>query len=71
MMPDYRLYILDRDSGHIRSAEDLHAADDAAAVHRVRLRGSAEPMELWCGGRKVSRFDGVPEAAALSDGQTA
>ena len=70
-MPDYRLYFLDRHSGHIRNAENFEAADDAAAVHRIRLRGSAEPMELWCGGRKVSRFDGIPEAAALSDRQTA
>ena len=68
-MPDYRLYFLDRDTGHIHAAEDLHAADDAAAVHRVRLRGSDEPMELWCGGRKVERFAAQPDAAAFSDGR--
>ncbi len=71
MMPDYRLYFLDRHSGRIRSAENLQAADDAGAIHRIRLRGSAEPMELWCGARKVARFDGVPEAAALASRQTA
>lgn len=67
MMPDYRLYRLDRHSGHILAAEDLHAPDDGAAIHRIDLRLSPEPMELWCGGRKVCRFDGLPDAAALAD----
>ena len=67
-MPDYRLYRLDRRSGRITSAENLHADDDAAAIHRVRLRGRSEAMELWCGARKVCRFDGAPEAATVSDG---
>lgn len=71
MMPDYRLYFLDRQSGHIERAETLNAADDVAAIHRIQLRGSPEPMELWCGGRKVSRFDGVPAAAAWPPRQTA
>jgi hypothetical protein len=66
MMPHYRLYFLDPYSGHIERAEDLHAADDVGAIHRIQLRGSPEPMELWCGARKVSRFDGVPQAAAYS-----
>lgn len=71
MMPDYRLYFLDCYTGHIEGAENFHAADDVAAVHRIQLRGSTKPMELWCGGRKVSRFDGVPEAAALAPSETA
>lgn len=71
MMPDYRLYFLDRETGHIERAETLQAADDVAAIHRIQLRGSAEPMELWCGGRKVSRFNDAPEAAASTRRQTA
>lgn len=71
MMPGYRLYFLDRHSGHIERAETLQAADDVAAIHRIQLRGSTEPMELSCGGRKVCRFDGVPEAAAWTARQTA
>jgi hypothetical protein len=67
VMPDYRLYFLDRFSGHIEGAENFHAADDVAAIHRIQLRGSPEPMELWSGARKVSRFDGVPQAAAHAD----
>ena len=68
-MPDYRLYILDRDSGHIQTAETFSAADDGAAVHRVRLRGRTEPLELWCGARKLLRVDAQPDAAAFSDGR--
>ena len=70
MMPDYRLYFLDG-AGHIYKAEDVHAADDAAAVQRIQLGRSKEPMELWCGARKVARFDGVPGDAAFTSRQTA
>lgn len=69
MMPDYRLYILDRDSGHIQTVETFQAADDGAAVHRIKLRGRTEPMELWCGERKLFRVDARPDAAAFADGR--
>ena len=69
-MPVYRLYFLDRHTGHIEGAEEFLAADDIAAVHRIQLRGRTEPMEVWQGGRKVARFDGVPEAAALAGPET-
>lgn len=69
MMPDYRLYILDRDTGHIRSADTFQATDDGAAVHRVKLRGRTEPLELWCGERKLFRVEAQPDAAAFSDGR--
>lgn len=64
-MPDYRLYFLDRHTGHIEGAENFHAADDVSAVHQIELREHSQPMELWCGARKVAHFDAVPEAAAL------
>ena len=53
-MPDYRLYVLDRDSGHIRrAAEIIQADDDAAAIQDVRRRGGSDALELWCGPRRV------------------
>ena len=64
MMPYYRLYFLDRFTGHIRTAENLYAADDGDAAEQVRERDLAEPLELWCGGRKVARFEAGPEFAA-------
>lgn len=63
-MPDYRLYMLDRDTGHINGVADLHGADDVEAIKLVNQRHDVVPTELWCGGRKVSRFNVPPEAAA-------
>lgn len=63
-MPAYRLYRLNRHSGHIDQAEDFHASDDVEAIHRVQARdGHPETvaMELWQGGRKVRRFDALPD----------
>jgi hypothetical protein len=65
-MPHYRLYLLDPYTGHIESAEEVHAADDVAAVHATQLREFTVPVELWRGGRKVSHIDARPEAAAYS-----
>ena len=63
-MPGYRLYLLDPYSGHIQDVEEFHSSDDVEAVCLVVQREAVVPMELWCGGRKVSRFDAPPEAAA-------
>ena len=62
-MPAYRLYFLDRYSGRIRAAENFHA-DDEAATEQVLQRGLGEPLELWCGARKVARFEAEPEIAS-------
>jgi hypothetical protein len=63
-MPYYRLYFLNPHSGHIDDAEDFHSCDDVEAICLVNQRKEAVPTELWCGGRKVSRFDALPEMAA-------
>lgn len=65
-MPWYRLYHLDRHSGHIDSAEEIYAADDVAAVHDLQQRRSDHPLELWHGGRKVVHVDAGPEIALKS-----
>lgn len=70
-MPDYRLYHLDQNSGHITRADELFAADDEAALADVRGRGLAHPLELWCGPRKVARVDAIRDAAALVPRQPA
>jgi hypothetical protein len=59
-MPNYRLYFLSEFSGHIDRAEDLFAPDDVSAICAVQERDVVAPMELWCGSRKVSRFDAKP-----------
>jgi hypothetical protein len=63
-MPYYRLYFLNPHTGHIERAEDFHSADDVEAICLVNQRSDPVPTELWCGGRKVSRFDVRPEMAA-------
>jgi len=65
-MPDYRLYLLDRDTGHINGVADFHSADDVEAIMLVNQREDVVPTELWCGGRKVCHFDARPEQAAAA-----
>lgn len=67
-MPDYRLYHLDPDTGHIRTAEELFAADDAAALHHLRQRRFDHPVELWERGRKVGRIEAARGAATFAPG---
>jgi hypothetical protein len=62
-VPYYRLYLLNPHNGHIDSAEDFHTADDVEAICLVNYRQDSVPTELWCGGRKVARFDAWPEMA--------
>ena len=62
-MPEYRLYFLDRFTGHIEGAENFHASDDPAAVHRVQQHPRTQPLELWREGKKVARFDVPPDTA--------
>ncbi|HTU09793.1 MAG TPA: hypothetical protein VMG08_02750 [Allosphingosinicella sp.] len=63
-MPDYRLYRMNPHSGHIDGVEEFHSGDDVEAILLVQNKPRATSVELWCGGRKVVRFDAPPEAAA-------
>jgi len=65
-MPDYRLYLLNAESGHIDGVEEFHGADDGEAIGLAARQTRDIPTELWCGGRKVSRFEARPERAAAS-----
>jgi len=56
-MPHYRLYRLNPHSGHFDGVEQFHSADDGEAICLIQQRDSEVPLELWSGGRKVSRFD--------------
>ena len=63
-MPEYRLYKLHPDHGHITAAEDLEAADDHEALHAIHLLGHDVPVELWSGRRKIGHVAPVPLGAA-------
>ena len=62
-MPGYRLYLLNRFSGHIDGVEELTSADDVGAIAQVNEKPRDVPAELWRGGRKVCRFDARPEVS--------
>ena len=56
-MPYYRLYFLDRFSGHIDHFREFEAADDEAAIALGEQWREGCPMELWTGRRKVRHWD--------------
>jgi hypothetical protein len=60
-MNGYRLYYMDRFSGHIDHRRDFVAAGDTAAIEVANGWTTGQPMELWQAGRKVKRW----EAAAM------
>ena len=72
-MAYYRLYFMDPRSGHIAAFEEIEAeSDDDAVAAAERYRGR-QPLELWCGGRKVHRIEAdlfaTPRAVAEAAGQ--
>jgi hypothetical protein len=66
-MPGYRLFLLDTYSGHINGVEEIHSADDVGAIALVAERRRGVPSELWRDGRKICRFDALPEVAKYAD----
>ena len=54
----YRLYFMNRGSGHIDRVEEIEAADDVEAVRIAAGRDTGnQPVELWQEHRKVKRFE--------------
>jgi hypothetical protein len=57
-MTDYRLYFLNPASGGIVAVEDVVArGDDHALVVCEKYHGP-QPLELWCGSRRVAEIEG-------------
>ena len=61
-MAGYRLYFMDRFSGHIEHRREFFADDDATAIGIAESWGNGQPMELWEGEHKLKRWE--PEATA-------
>jgi hypothetical protein len=59
----YRLYFMDRFSGHIDHFREFEAADDEAAVVIAEGWREDRPMELWNLERRLKQWNG----AALPD----
>ena len=56
-MGGYRLYFMDRFSGHIEHRREFVAADDSAAIAIATGWSTGQPMELWAGSHKLKRWD--------------
>ena len=59
----YRLYLLNPANGRFVGFEEIEAPDDVEAVHMARSFGGNQPLELWCGKRKVKSFPAVRATA--------
>jgi hypothetical protein len=53
----YRLYFLDRFSGHIDHCREFEAENDEAALAIALGWREGRPMELWNLGRKLKHWD--------------
>jgi hypothetical protein len=63
-MKDYRLYYLDRLSGHIDEVEEIAAASDSEAMTLAAQRSDQRARELWHRHHKLKHWD---EAMDLAD----
>ena len=59
-MGGYRLYFMDRFSGHIEHRREFVAPDDAAAIAIATGWSTGQPMELWAGSHKLKHWDPEP-----------
>jgi hypothetical protein len=55
----YRLYFMDRYSGHIDHFREFEAETDEAALKLAKRWSDGRPMELWNRHRKLKRWDSV------------
>lgn len=67
-MEGYRLYFMDRFSGHIDHRRDFLASDDGHAIEIAQTWYAGAPMELWLGGRKLKRWEEQPLAPVGAQG---
>ena len=65
-MPYYRLYFMRPATSHIQRFADFHAPDDEVAILRARAHEGPQPLEHWCGQRKVKRLEPAGGAAAAA-----
>lgn len=56
-MAGYRLYFMDRYSGHIEHRREFLAEDDAEALAIALSWSTGQPMELWAGSHKLKRWE--------------
>jgi hypothetical protein len=59
MTKDFRLYLMDRFSGHIVEVRELVATDELKAIQEAQVEEWRGAIELWDRERKVMRRDAL------------
>jgi hypothetical protein len=59
-MSGYRLYFMDRFSGHIDNRREFLADDDDSAMGIAQRWYDGTAMELWSGSDKLKHWDAAP-----------
>ena len=62
----YRLYLLSGPGGRFVGFEEIEAPDDFEAVRAAQSFAGPQPLELWCGKRKVKSFPAADAASAAA-----
>ena len=62
----YRLYLLSGPSGRFVGFEEINASDDLEAVRIAQNFAGPQPLELWCGKRKVKSFPAADPASVAA-----
>lgn len=55
----YRLYMVGSSDGRFVGFEEIEAIDDVDAVRHAERHRGPQPLELWCGKRRVKSFPAV------------
>ena len=68
-MRDYRLYLIDRITGHFRDRRDFSSDDDTSAMTVANRCSEPGAMELWRGAHMIKRWEAIrPTLSALKAG---
>ena len=59
-MAYYRLYFMDGLGGHVTSFHEIDAETEAEAIAHAEAHRGKVAMELWCGRKKVKRWQPEP-----------
>jgi hypothetical protein len=68
-MRDYRLYLIDRITGHFTNRRDFSSDDDTSAMNMASGCNEPGAKELWRGVHMVKRWEAIPpKPSALNAG---
>ena len=58
-MRDYRLYLIDRITGHFKDRRDFSSVDDTSAIKMANHCHETGTKELWRGVHMLRRWDAI------------